>query len=102
MKRLYFFVTTCILLVCASCEPSDIGAALQPEEDKMVVQTDSFYIQSATELLPNRHSESDQLELGHLFDPVYGSVKLDYLAEFRYSRDTVPATLHDAKLKLVM
>ena len=102
MKRLYFFVTTCILLVCASCEPSDIGAALQPEEDKMVVQTDSFYIQSATELLPNRHSESDQLELGHLFDPVYGSVKLDYLAEFRYSRDTFPATLQDAKLNLVM
>lgn len=102
MKRLYFFVTTCILLVCASCEPSDIGAALQPEEDKMVVQTDSFYIQSATELLSSRHSESDNLELGYLYDPIYGGVKLDFLAEFRYSRDTFPATLQEPKLNVVM
>jgi hypothetical protein len=89
-------------LVCASCEPSDIGAALQPEEDKMVVQTDSFYIQSATELLAVRHSESDKIELGYLCDPVYGNVKLDFLAEFRYSRDTFPASATDAVLRLVM
>ncbi len=102
MKRIYFFVIACLLLVCTSCEPTDIGSALQPEEDKMVVKTDSFYIQSATELLAVRHSESDKLELGYLCDPVYGNVKLDYLAEFRYSRDTFPASATDAVLRLVM
>lgn len=102
MKRFYFFVIACLLLVCASCEPTDIGSALQPEEDKMVVQTDSFYIQSATELLAVRHSESDKIELGYLCDPVYGNVKLDFLTEFRYSRDTFPASATDAVLRLVM
>lgn len=102
MKRLYFFVIACLLLVCASCEPTDIGSALQPEEDKMVVKTDSFYIQSATELLENRHSESDKIELGYLCDPIYGNVKLDFLTEFRYSRDTFPASATDAVLRLVM
>ena len=102
MKRFYFFVIACLLLVCTSCEPTDIGSALQPEEDKMVVKTDSFYIQSATELLAVRHSESDKIELGYLCDPVYGNVKLDFLTEFRYSRDTFPASATDAVLRLVM
>lgn len=102
MKRFYFFVLTCLLLICTACEPTDIGAALQPEEDKMVLKTDSFYIQSVTEQLAVRHSESDKIELGYLCDPVYGNVKLDFLTEFRYSRDTFPASATDAVLRLVM
>lgn len=102
MNRLFLFVISCLLWVCTACEPTDIGAVLQPEEDKMVVITDSFAIQSTTECLLNRHSESDKLELGYLVDPVFGSFKLDFLTEFRYSRDTFPASATDAVLQLVM
>ena len=102
MNRLFLFVISCILCFCTACEPSDIGAVLQPEEDKMVLVTDSFAIESVTCRLLNRHSESDKLELGYLVDPVYGAFKLDFLTEFRYSRDTFPASTTDAVLQLVM
>lgn len=102
MNRLFLFVISCILCICTACEPTDIGAVLQPEEDKMVVVTDSFSIESVTHRLLKRHSELDKLELGYVSDPVYGSFKLDFLTEFRYSRDTFPASATDAVLQLVM
>ncbi len=102
MNRLFFLLFACVLLLCASCESSDAGAVLQPEEDKMDVQTVSFAVTTSTELLPSRHSESPKVELGYLVDPVFGSFKMDYLAEFRYVRDTIPASATNAKLQVVM
>lgn len=102
MNRLFFFLFACVLLLCASCESSDAGAVLQPEEDKMDVRTASFALTSSTERLADRHSESAKVELGYLIDPVFGSFKMDYLAEFRYVRDTIPASATNAKLQVVM
>lgn len=102
MNRLLFFTISVVLLLCSACEPSDAGAVLQPEEDKMVVQTDSFLLTTTTELLQHRHSESEKVELGYLVDPVYGCFKMDFMSEFRYSRDTFPATATDATLNLVL
>ena len=102
MNRLLFFTISVVLLLCSACEPSDAGAVLQPEEDKMLVQTDSFLLTTTTELLQHRHSESEKVELGYLVDPVYGRFKMDFMSEFRYSRDTFPATATDATLNLVL
>lgn len=102
MNRFCFFILFALCCLLVSCEKDNIGAALQPEEDKIVVLTDSFVVQSTTELLPSRHSEVAKLELGCVHDPVYGQFKLDFLTEFKYSRDTFPASATNATLSLVM
>ncbi|MBR2618712.1 MAG: DUF4270 family protein [Paludibacteraceae bacterium] len=102
MNRFGYLLLSVVLFICVACEPSDAGAVLQPEEDKMSVQTDSFHVKSTTELLQHRYSESDKVELGYVVDPIYGAFKMDFLSEFRYARDTFPATATDATLNLVL
>ena len=102
MNRICFFLLSCFCCLLVSCDNNNIGAALQPEEDKIVVLTDSFVVQTATELLPSRHSEVAKLELGCVHDPIYGQFKLDFLTEFKYARDTFPASATNATLSLVM
>ena len=73
------FLTSLLLI---ACEANEIGTEIQPTEDKLSVKTDSFSVSAISELVSKRYSESDKLFLGKYDDPIYGSSKFDFLAEF--------------------
>lgn len=93
------FLTSILLL---ACEANEIGAEIQPDEDKLSVKTDSFSVSAKSVLIGNRYSESDKLLLGNYDDPIFGRAKLDFLAEFRYLNADYPSTAKAKSAKLVL
>ncbi len=91
---------TSILLI--ACEADGIGMEVQPTEDKLSVVTDSFSLSATSELITNRYSESDKLFLGNYSDPIYGTAKLDFLAEFRYLNADFPTTAKAKSIQVVL
>jgi hypothetical protein len=85
-----------------SCEADGIGMEIQPTEDKLAVITDSFSISASSVLISNRYSESDKLFLGNYTDPIYGTSKMDFLAEFRYLNADFPTTAQAKSLQVVL
>lgn len=93
------FLTSLILI---ACESSDIGSEIQPTEDKLAVKTDSFSVSAKNVIIANRYSESDKLLLGNYEDPIYGTSRLDFLAEFRYLNADFPSSAKATSLKVVL
>lgn len=87
------FKTTLLTLVVLiySCDDSlkDIGFTIQPETDRMTVGIDSLFIKARTvsvdSLLPDgMFSKTKRPVLGEYVDPLFGSIKSDYVGEFYY------------------
>ena len=93
------FLTSLLLI---ACEANEIGSEIQPTEDKMSVKTDSFTVSATSALITDRYSESDKLLLGNYEDPIYGSAKFDFLAEFRYLNADYPSTAKATSVQVVM
>jgi hypothetical protein len=85
-----------------ACETSDIGSEIQPTEDKIAVKTDSFSIRAESVVLNNRYSESDKLLLGNYEDPIFGTSRLDFLAEFRYLNADYPSSAKATSVQVVL
>ena len=93
------FLTSLILI---ACEANEIGTEIQPTEDKLSVKTDSFSVSATSVLIDKRYSESDKLLLGNYTDPIYGTSKLDFLAEFRYLNADYPSTAKATSAQVVL
>lgn len=93
------FLTSLLLI---ACEANEIGTEIQPTEDKLSVKTDSFSVSAISELVSKRYSESDKLFLGKYDDPIYGSSKFDFLAEFRYINVDFPSTAKAKSIQVVL
>lgn len=89
-------------LIFAACEANEIGTEIQPTEDKLSVKTDSFSVSTTTAFIKDRYSESDKLLLGNYEDPIYGTAKLDFLAEFRYLNADYPASAKATSVQVVL
>ena len=89
-------------LVFAACEANEIGTEIQPTEDKLSVKTDSFSVSATTAFIKDRYSESDKLLLGNYEDPIYGTARLDFLAEFRYLNADYPSTAKATSVQVVL
>ena len=93
-----------LALMFTSCEKtSDIGYIIRPDDDDIIVYTDSFHLNSRTVKAENLYSESEKLVLGSYSDNIYGPYKVDFLAEFRYVKDlTFPAGAESDSIYIVM
>ena len=89
-------------LMFAACEANEIGTEIQPTEDKLSVKTDSFSVSATTAFIKDRYSESDKLLLGNYEDPIYGTARLDFLAEFRYLNADYPSTAKATSVQVVL
>lgn len=106
MKVRNFFLSSILVIAAlfSSCEDiSDIGVVVQPDQDKLTVKTDSFFLATSTVFVDSVYSESKKIALGSYSDPIYGTFNADFLAEFRYIKDySFPENLVDSSLYLVM
>lgn len=59
-----------------------VGSTIQPEGDKMPVYVDTFQMQATTLLMDSVYARTTNGLLGEFYDPLYGSVKSDYICQF--------------------
>lgn len=64
-----------------------VGSTIQPEGDKMPVYVDTFQMQATTLLMDSVYARTTNGLLGEFYDPLYGSVKSDYICQFYCPED---------------
>lgn len=90
-KTILNILLVALFAIVYSCDDSlkNIGFTIQPDTDRIVVGTDSLILQARTvsvdELLPDgMFSKTKNPILGIFKDPLYGSIRSDYVSEFYY------------------
>lgn len=82
-----FFVLFLVLFSFVGCtQNDDLGAILQPQEDKIIVATDTFHIVTEQVIVDNIPSKIkiDTLLLGSFLDNRFGRTKAEILAQFNF------------------
>jgi hypothetical protein len=72
------------VLLLSSCNDtlSEVGTSILPPEDVITVQTDTFTLTAQTIQLDSVYAKTTQCLLGQMYDPLYGSIKADFLCQF--------------------
>ncbi|MCD7977857.1 MAG: DUF4270 domain-containing protein [Tannerellaceae bacterium] len=101
--RLLTFIIGLGLLTLASCTNGDIlGIGMGPDDDRASVKTDTFLIKASTIKVDSVYAKTSEAALGEIYDPLYGTLKADYLCEFYCPEDfTFPSTPIDGKIDSV-
>ncbi len=80
------FVATLIL----SCNDNleQVGFSIQPEKDRLAVGIDTLQLQARTVQVDSMFSKTKYPVLGEYIDPVFGSIKSEFIGEFYLSTGT--------------
>jgi len=86
LQTLYKLLFIAIVAVLASCVDTldKIGFTIQPENDRVSVGTDTLYVSSRTIQVDSVFSRTKYPILGEYIDPVFGSIRSEYVGEFYY------------------
>jgi hypothetical protein len=87
MTSLKKLIAACSLLTCfvlGSCDDNltSVGTSIQPPGDWITVYTDTFLITASTVKLDSIFAKTTQCVLGEIYDPLYGTLKSDFLCQF--------------------
>lgn len=84
MKRIILGLSLAFIFCLGSCddELTKVGTSIQSDSDKISVSVDSFYLESSTVLMDAVYAKSDTGLLGEFYDPLYGTLKSDYICQF--------------------
>lgn len=63
-------------------ELSLVGPSIQPEQDKPAVFVDTFRFEASTVKMNAVYAKTDTSLLGEFYDPLYGTLKSDYMCQF--------------------
>lgn len=86
-KSLYsVFVIVLIILLGVSCDDTlyQIGSTVQPDKDRLEVGIDTLELQARTVQVDSIFSKTQYPVLGEYTDPVFGSIKSEYIGEFYF------------------
>jgi hypothetical protein len=87
MKGLKKLIASCGLLtglITGACDDylTKVGTTIQPPEDLMTVYTDTFQMEMMTVRLDSIFAKTSTCMLGEMYDPIYGTIKSDFLCQF--------------------
>ncbi len=85
LKSLYKVIAvTFIAAFIISCNDTldQLGLSIQPGQDKLVVGVDTLQLQARTVKVDSMYARTKYPVLGEYSDPVFGSIKSEYIAEF--------------------
>jgi hypothetical protein len=82
--RLYIpgFILSVFILNACNDEMGTVGPTIQPDDDKLVVYSDTFELKASTVLLDSVYAKSTYGLLGEFYDPMFGNLKSDYICQF--------------------
>lgn len=83
MKSSSFFLIALMSLITLSCtdDITNMGSQIQPEGDKIIVDTASVVLSSENYVVPYMYSKPDSLILGTFVDNTYGTLYADILTQ---------------------
>lgn len=87
MKGLKKHIAMCSLLtglILGACDdnPTKVGMTIQSPDDLLTVYTDTFQMTASTVKLDSIFAKTTTCMLGEMYDPVYGTIKSDFLCQF--------------------
>ncbi len=85
LKTIYkLFTITFIAILTISCNDTldQLGSTIQPEKDKLTVGIDTLQLHARTVQVDSMFGKTSYPVLGEYADPVFGSIKSEYIAEF--------------------
>lgn len=84
MKRIILGLSLVLMYCLGSCEDdlAKVGTSIQGDEDKISVSVDSFYLEASTVPIEAVYARADTGLLGEFYDPLYGTLKSDYICQF--------------------
>ncbi|MEA5128897.1 MAG: DUF4270 domain-containing protein [Proteiniphilum sp.] len=76
-----------VALSAASCNENldQIGFTIQPDQDRLAIGIDTLKLQARTIQVDSIFSKTQYPVLGEYTDPVFGSIKSEYIGEFYFS-----------------
>ncbi|MDR1381436.1 MAG: DUF4270 domain-containing protein [Tannerella sp.] len=71
-------------LILGACDDTltEVGTTVQPPGDLISVFTDTFQMSASTVKLDSIFAKTANCMLGEMYDPVYGTIKSDFLCQF--------------------
>ena len=85
LKSLYKVIAvTFLTILIISCNDTldQVGLSIQPGQDRLVVGVDTLQLQARTIKVDSMYARTKYPVLGEYSDPVFGSIKSEYIAEF--------------------
>lgn len=99
-------IASTIIFFISSCKDdsiTDMGSSIQPPGDKITVASNRFDIHSENYPVDFMYSRPDSFLLGTFYDPTYGTVHADIMAQVEYPKDFVyPVDAQPDSVLLVM
>lgn len=77
-------IATTVLLISCNDTLDKLGFSVQPDKDRVTVGTDTVYLSSSTVQVDSVYSKTKYPILGEYIDPVFGTVRSDYIGEFYF------------------
>ena len=91
-KLRFLLPAVSVLLLLISCESSsEVGVEVRPASDALAVKTCCFPVETSLVTVDSIYGRGRDLMFGVYSDPLFGTVKADFLAELHYIADTFPA-----------
>lgn len=86
LQTLYKLLLVAIVPLFASCVDTldKVGFTIQPENDRVSVGTDTLKLSSRTIQVDSVFSKTKYPILGEYIDPVFGTIRSEYVGEFYY------------------
>ena len=82
MKKYFIYVIIALTAILASCKNDDsVGITIQPQEDEIIVASDTFIIESENYYVPAISAQADSMILGEFYSAKYGTTKAELLLQ---------------------
>ena len=99
LKLLPLIVVVCCILFSCEDPANDLEMLVQPSKDKVAVTVDSFLVHTSTLFVDSTYARSTKFVLGTYTDPVFGTVKGDFMSQFKYVKNYTFPTANDSTAK---
>ncbi len=82
-QNIFFWIVSLVVLSLSSCDKdvTDIGVELQPTQDEILVNAQTFLLTTETFPINNIVSKPDSFLLGTYIDEMYGTTQADILSQ---------------------
>ncbi len=82
MKKYFIYVIIALTAILTSCKNDDsVGITIQPQEDEIIVASDTFIIESENYYVPAISAQADSMILGEFYSAKYGTTKAELLLQ---------------------
>lgn len=78
-----YAIIAIVITAFASCTENDksVGVTIQPQEDKIIVNADTFIIESENYYVPAISAQADTMVVGEFYSPKFGPTKADLIVQ---------------------